>query len=572
MAIRVGLLREVVVMAFDTVRTNKMRSGLTVLGVVIGITSIVGMTAMIRGFDQSLRDMIGAIGPNTIFVQRFGVTSFANGAEFQRAAEAAEPDASPTRARSRSRATTLQYVDIELGAGAGPSTQRRVFYRDLKTKNLIVLRHRPSTSPKARGFRCSPAGSSTAPRCSTGKNVVVLGNTAVQAAVRADRHRSDRQDRCASAASASRSSASSTSGRRPAASTSARTTSSSSRTRPISAIFGLRAVRVGRDAARSCTIQISRAAARRRARRRTRMADVERVMRIRHGLKLDEPNDFDLLHPGRVPEAVGPDQPGDVLRAGRDLVDRADGRRHRRDGDHVDLGDRADARDRRAQGARRAARGDPVPVPDGGGVPHLARRRARHRCSAARIGWAVHLVSGFPISLPWWSFAHRPRLLGVGRHLLRHVSRVQGLAPRSDRSAALRIDATGARTPRPPRTCARDVSAVACVCIAMPTSLAALRCTANMMRRWTTSFALGEPIYEGLRRRQHPKCRPRRSQRIRQDPARLGHPRRRRHGQPLRQGRRRHDRHRFRRRRDRPQAHAVGQPRLRRVEQAARST
>ena len=38
-------------MAFDTVRTNKLRSGLTVLGVVIGITSIVAMTALIRGFD-----------------------------------------------------------------------------------------------------------------------------------------------------------------------------------------------------------------------------------------------------------------------------------------------------------------------------------------------------------------------------------------------------------------------------------------------------------------------------------------------------------------------------------------
>src|SRR5512132_3276675 len=80
---RLTLFGEIVTMAFDTVRTNKMRSALTVLGVVIGITSIVGMTAMIRGFDQSLRDMIGAIGPNTIFVQRFGVTSFASGAEFK---------------------------------------------------------------------------------------------------------------------------------------------------------------------------------------------------------------------------------------------------------------------------------------------------------------------------------------------------------------------------------------------------------------------------------------------------------------------------------------------------------
>ena len=90
MAIRLGLVREVVVMAIDTVRGNKMRSALTVLGVVIGITSIVGMTAMNRSFDQSLREMIGALGPNTIFVQRFGFTSFSN------PAEAKNPSSVPT--------------------------------------------------------------------------------------------------------------------------------------------------------------------------------------------------------------------------------------------------------------------------------------------------------------------------------------------------------------------------------------------------------------------------------------------------------------------------------------------
>ena len=70
-------------MAFDTVRTNKMRSGLTVLGIVIGITAIVGMTALIRGFDQSVRDLFATIGPNTIFIQRFGITDFVNGAEIR---------------------------------------------------------------------------------------------------------------------------------------------------------------------------------------------------------------------------------------------------------------------------------------------------------------------------------------------------------------------------------------------------------------------------------------------------------------------------------------------------------
>src|SRR3979490_1525881 len=105
MAIRGSLVKEVVVMAFDTVRGNKMRSALTVLGVVIGITSIVGMTSMIRGFDQSLRDMIRAIGPNTIFVQRFGVTSFANGAEIRELLK--RPNLTVSDARALEAMTTL---------------------------------------------------------------------------------------------------------------------------------------------------------------------------------------------------------------------------------------------------------------------------------------------------------------------------------------------------------------------------------------------------------------------------------------------------------------------------------
>ena len=55
-AVNRSLAGEVVRMALDTLRSNKLRSALTILGVVIGITAIVGMTSLIRGFDQSLRD------------------------------------------------------------------------------------------------------------------------------------------------------------------------------------------------------------------------------------------------------------------------------------------------------------------------------------------------------------------------------------------------------------------------------------------------------------------------------------------------------------------------------------
>ena len=106
MSIRPGLVREVVVMALDTLRVNKMRSGLTVLGVVIGITSIVGMTAMIRGFDESLRQAIREIGPNLIFVQRFGLLSFTSGATFNDLIRRPNLSVSDARAMSGSSVST----------------------------------------------------------------------------------------------------------------------------------------------------------------------------------------------------------------------------------------------------------------------------------------------------------------------------------------------------------------------------------------------------------------------------------------------------------------------------------
>src|SRR2546425_12146875 len=176
MAFRAGLLAEVVVMAFDTVRTNKMRSFLTVLGVVIGITSIVGMTALIRGFDQSLRDLIAQSGPNIVYLQRFGVSSFANGTELRELLK--RPDLTLSDARAiEQQTTTLQYVDLELGAGPGPVTQRRVFYHDLKTKSLIVF---GTGENFAEGTRIPflTGRYFTGTDVQYRKNVCVLGNTA----------------------------------------------------------------------------------------------------------------------------------------------------------------------------------------------------------------------------------------------------------------------------------------------------------------------------------------------------------------------------------------------------------
>ena len=112
------------------------------------------------------------------------------------------------------------------------------------------------------------------------------------------------------------------------------------------------------------------------------MREIEEIMRARHGLRLDQENDFDIATAGRAAQVLGADQRRHLPRAGRDLVDRADGRRHRRDGDHDHQRHRADPRDRRPQGARRAPPRDPLAVPARGRVPDLARRAASASCSA----------------------------------------------------------------------------------------------------------------------------------------------------------------------------------------------
>ena len=59
---------ESVKMALDTLRTNKLRSGLTVLGIVIGVTTVIPISSIINGFNNRVADFASSLGTNVFWV------------------------------------------------------------------------------------------------------------------------------------------------------------------------------------------------------------------------------------------------------------------------------------------------------------------------------------------------------------------------------------------------------------------------------------------------------------------------------------------------------------------------
>jgi len=60
-------------LALDTIRGHKLRAFLTVLGVIIGTGTIIGVSAILTGFDASITNVLSSFGPNSIIIFKFPV-------------------------------------------------------------------------------------------------------------------------------------------------------------------------------------------------------------------------------------------------------------------------------------------------------------------------------------------------------------------------------------------------------------------------------------------------------------------------------------------------------------------
>jgi putative ABC transport system permease protein len=396
-----GLFGEIVTMALDTLRLNKLRSALTVLGVVIGITAIVGMTSLVRGFDQMLRDSIRTLGPTTIFVAQFSGISLASGRELTDLLK--RPTLTVGDAQAiQDLAPSIGMIDIMLGGGPGPQINERLFYGDIRTPTLQVL-GTTHNFPEVQSNEMAVGRFFTASEVQHRRPVIVIGQEPAEALfpntdpigklVRLGPERytiigvlaprpspggfNAGQDRIAIIPQTT-----------------------------YQKQFGIRAARV-RNTGTIRNILIA-AVPREGVTRDQALLEVEEVMRIRHGLRLDEENDFDLATQDAILEIW--DQVSQATFLGLVVISSIAlmvGGIGVMAIMMISVTERTrEIGVRKALGARRQEilwqfLIEAVVLTSIGGILGIVLGSA--------VGIGVHFASGFPVSLPWWSFA-----IGIG--------------------------------------------------------------------------------------------------------------------------------------------------------------
>lgn len=127
---RVRLAGEGVVIALDAMRSNKLRSALTILGVLIGVATVMTMASLIQGLNDDITSQIANAGPTTFYV----VWWWNGGVQVGRPPAAIRQRPYVTKAE----ADAVQRLPEVQDAGMYGITTQRVAYKGDQTRTINI--------------------------------------------------------------------------------------------------------------------------------------------------------------------------------------------------------------------------------------------------------------------------------------------------------------------------------------------------------------------------------------------------------------------------------------------------
>src|SRR4051812_23141948 len=71
---RLYTIFEGVIIAFDSIRSNKVRAGLTILGIAVGVFVVVVISAAVHGINEGVARDFEKAGPTTFFLSRYPIS------------------------------------------------------------------------------------------------------------------------------------------------------------------------------------------------------------------------------------------------------------------------------------------------------------------------------------------------------------------------------------------------------------------------------------------------------------------------------------------------------------------
>ncbi len=124
---RVQSLVEGVLIAVDSLRANRVRAALTILGIAIGVFVVVVMSAAIQGINKSVAQEFEKAGPTTFFVNRFPISlEGCSDADDDTCKWRSNPPLRLAEAAAIKRLSTIEDVTISTGTSAAAKYKDRL--------------------------------------------------------------------------------------------------------------------------------------------------------------------------------------------------------------------------------------------------------------------------------------------------------------------------------------------------------------------------------------------------------------------------------------------------------------